>query len=92
MSEQAANEEIGAPILDDPAWESARKFLDGHCHPHTEALSDCFRCNWLYFRNVSIQHIISLQRQLADECQRHEDRIRQCERLEKELAALRART
>ena len=33
-----------------------------------------------------------LEEQLSDECERHEDRIRQCERLEKELAELRART
>lgn len=39
-----------------------------------------------------IERIAILEHQLSEECKRHEDRIRQCEQLEKELAELRART
>ena len=58
-------EQSSAP--DDPAWESSKKFLDEHqhCHPHTEAVSDCFRCSWRYFRDVSIERIASLTAQVA---------------------------
>lgn len=41
---------------------------------------------------TALDRIARLEQQLSDECQRHEDCIRQCQRLEKELAELRERT
>ena len=42
------------------AFKSSRNFLNEHqkCHRHTEAVSECYLCNWRYFRD-HVTHAIS---------------------------------
>ena len=42
------------------AFKSSRNFLNEYqkCHRHTEAVSECYLCNWRYFRD-HVTHAIS---------------------------------
>ena len=61
------------------AFDSSRKFLDEHqkCHRHTEAVSECYQCNWRYFRDHST-HVISRAVARVAELEAENRKLREC--------------